>query len=175
MTSFNVFIILLLTFIFCRSIKSDHESTTPQLDLSDDSIEENSTKLTTPFSNGTTTTSITTIITSSTASATTKSNETILITTTPTTIFSSTLFINISTTSGVNTLSRKGWWLLVALLITVVVVISIGYIYYNRQQTPYRRFLRNWRSRDDDADNIILQLEQPEIMNGQWPPRISFA
>ncbi|CAF1032716.1 unnamed protein product [Adineta steineri] len=73
------------------------------------------------------------------------------------------------------TLSRKGWWLLVALLITVVVVISIGYIYYNRQQTPYRRFLRNWRSRDDDADNIILQLEQPEIMNGQWPPRISFA
>ncbi|CAF0841827.1 unnamed protein product [Adineta steineri] len=173
MTSFNVFIILLLTFIFCRSIKSDHESTTPQLDLNDNNSKENSTELTTPFSNGTT--SITTIITSSTTSSTTKSNETILITTTPTTIFPSTVFMNISTTSGVNTLSRQGWWLLVALLITVVVVISIGYIYYNRQQTPYRRFLRNWRSRDDDADNIILQLEQPEIMNGQWPPRISFA
>lgn len=37
------------------------------------------------------------------------------------------------------------------------------------------RFLRNWRARDDEADNIILQLEQPDYLNGQWPPRISFA
>ncbi len=37
------------------------------------------------------------------------------------------------------------------------------------------RFLRNWRSHDEDADNIILQLEQPEVTNGQWPPRISFT
>jgi hypothetical protein len=37
------------------------------------------------------------------------------------------------------------------------------------------RFLQNWRSRDDDTDNIILQLEQPDINNGQWPRRISFT
>jgi hypothetical protein len=37
------------------------------------------------------------------------------------------------------------------------------------------RFLQNWRSRDDDTDNIILQLEQPEVTNGEWPPRISFT
>ncbi|CAF0777093.1 unnamed protein product [Rotaria sp. Silwood1] len=85
--------------------------------------------------------------------------------------------------------SKPGWWLLVALLITVAIVIIAGVIFYNRQHSPYRRFisclqwcrqckfrfLRNWRSREDDTDNIILQLEQSELSPGQWPPRISFT
>ncbi|CAF3691637.1 unnamed protein product [Rotaria sordida] len=45
----------------------------------------------------------------------------------------------------------------------------------NNTRPPDGKFLRNWRSRDDDADNIILQLEQSEISPGQWPPRISFT
>jgi hypothetical protein len=36
-------------------------------------------------------------------------------------------------------------------------------------------FLRNWRSRSEDTDHIILQLEQPEVTNEEWPTRISFA
>ncbi|CAF4261195.1 unnamed protein product [Rotaria socialis] len=71
--------------------------------------------------------------------------------------------------------SGPGWWLLVALLITIVIVIIAGIIFYYQQKSPYRRFLRNWRSHDDDTDNIILQLEQSDMTNDHWPPRISFT
>jgi len=54
-------------------------------------------------------------------------------------------------------------------------VVDFCVIFLNNLFLLSIRFLQNWRSRDDDADNIILQLEQPEIINGQWPPRISFA
>ena len=36
-------------------------------------------------------------------------------------------------------------------------------------------FLRNWRSRGNDTDDIILQFEQTDIGHDRWPPRIAFA
>ena len=62
----------------------------------------------------------------------------------------------------------------VACLILFFRVVRIVYQYIELDFSSFR-FLQNWRTRDDDADNIILQLEQPESTNGQWPPRISFT
>ncbi|CAF3425781.1 unnamed protein product [Rotaria sp. Silwood1] len=132
----------------------------------------------TPFSNN-----------SISVSTTTLTNPLDISMTTITTVDNSTstsISTNPSTRSSVDNTrpseasSKPGWWLLVALLITVAIVIIAGVIFYNRQHSPYRRqckfrFLRNWRSREDDTDNIILQLEQSELSPGQWPPRISFT
>jgi len=99
---------------------------------------------------------------------------------TTTTISANITSINESTTSVFDSnppsksSSKSRWWLFAPIL-TVVVVISIGFIHYYRRHGPYRRFLQNWRSRDDERDHIILQLEQPDISNGQWARRLSFA
>lgn len=39
----------------------------------------------------------------------------------------------------------------------------------------FYRFLRQWQVREEDPDDIILQLEQPEIVPQRWTNRISFA
>ncbi|CAF0896678.1 unnamed protein product [Adineta ricciae] len=186
-TSLHGFIILLLLLeISCESDSSDslengNITTTKPISVM-------TTNQNTIFINGSTTVTTTAPYSSTTASTTTSTTANANNTTTSAVGTSvSTILSNTSTalseltTSDVGSSvpskssSRHGWWLFVALIVTVVVVGGIGVIYYHRNHTPYRRFLRNWRSRDDEADNIILQLEQPELMNGQWPPRISFA
>ncbi|CAF1086917.1 unnamed protein product [Rotaria sordida] len=190
MATFYLFIIIvLLSLNFFQSINSESTNSTSIFNLYDNStiriniienkINQTSTSTNTYF-NTTTIFIVNTKINSS--YITTKTNEIILTTTTSQSSISlNTPSITESTTFDINnnhskkSSSRSKWWLLIALIITVVAVTSIAIIYHQRRQTPYRRFLRNWQARDDDADNTILQLEQPDLINNQWPHQISLV
>ncbi|CAF1638385.1 unnamed protein product [Adineta ricciae] len=119
---------------------------------------------TTSITSVTSTTTITATITTEAVETTINTSEYSQSTTTPVT----------STPVLPQARSEPGWWLFIALVLTIVIVVIAGVIFYNRQQSPYRRFLQNWRSHDDDTDNIILQLEPSDVSNDQWPSRISF-
>ncbi|CAF1002334.1 unnamed protein product [Rotaria magnacalcarata] len=172
------------------NVKCATDAPTPIVDTS---IETPITAESTPTLSSNTTTVLNN--STSTGTTTTTKTSTLLSTTTTTTSMVISVVTNGTVTTDSNATrppderSGPGWWLLVALLITIIIVIIAGVIFYYRQKSPYRRsiscsqwcrqcntrFLRNWRSHDDGTDNIILQLEQSDMTNDHWPPRISFT
>ncbi|CAF1638219.1 unnamed protein product [Adineta ricciae] len=121
------------------------------------------------------TTSITSVTSMTTTTTTTTTTTEAVETTANTSEYSQSTTTPVTSTSFLpQARSEPGWWLFIALVLTIVIVVIAGVIFYHRQQSPYRRFLQNWRSHDDDTDNIILQLEPSDVSNEQWPSRISF-
>ncbi|CAF2505636.1 unnamed protein product [Rotaria sp. Silwood2] len=186
MPSFYLFIIISLLLCFFQSINSESENllistTTLKFNLYDnvtittstiDNKTDQTSISTSTYFNTTTTFIINTRINSS--NITINTNEIKITTTLPSSTTESTTS-DVSNNHSKQSSSRSKWWLLIALIVMTVVLISIAFIYYQRRQTPYTRFLRNWQPRDDDADNTILQLEQSDIINNQWPHQISLV
>ncbi|CAF1179631.1 unnamed protein product [Rotaria sp. Silwood1] len=157
MASFYSFIIILLLLSFFQPINSEPENllistTTSKFNLYDNVI--------------TTTTTISSIIENKTDSTSTSTstyfNTTTTILIVNTRINSSNVPIKITAQSP-------------PLLSSITSTIESTISDLNNNHSKKCKFLRNWQPHDDDADNTILQLEQPDIMNSQWPHQISLV
>ncbi|CAF1493169.1 unnamed protein product [Adineta steineri] len=181
----HIFVVLLM---ICNRLTNSQNTTTTILINSTEMSSTANSVITSVETNLTVTSSVTSVSNNLTNPSDISTTTTII---TPVNTFMTSSITSqvVNTTSLPDEPSGPGWWLLVALLITIVFVIIAGVIFYRRQQYPNRRitscsqwyrncnfrFLQNCRSYDDDTDNIILQLEQSEVTNDQWPPRISFT